>query len=80
MAQMVLAVPESSDEGVYRYFSAHACVFVEGSRRSVFVGGTLVSSYEVDDKATRNAILIKLSEDPTVHLGKLVEAFELQSS
>jgi Transposase protein len=77
MAQMALAVPESGDAGAYRYFSAHACVFAEGSRRSVFVGGTLVGSYELSDKATRNAILIQLSEDPKVHLGLLAEAFEL---
>lgn len=77
MAQMVLAVSESADGGAYHYFSAHACVLVDGSRRSVFVGGMLVSSYEVTDKATRNAILIKLSEDPKVHLGKLVDAFGL---
>lgn len=77
MAQMALAVSESADAGAYRYFSAHACVFVDGSRRSVFVGGSLVSSYDVTDKATRNAILIKLGEDPKVHLGKLAEAFEL---
>jgi hypothetical protein len=78
MAQMALAVSEESAEsGAYHYFSAHACVFVDGDRRSVFVGGTLVSSYEVTDKATRNAILIKLSEDPKAHLGRLVEAFGL---
>ena len=77
MAQMALAVSESADTRGYRYFSEHACVLVEGSWRSVFVGGTLVSCYDVTDKATRNAVLIKLSEDPKVHLGKLVDAFEL---
>lgn len=77
MAQMALAVSESAEAGAYRYFSANACVLVEGSRRSVFIGGTLVSCYDVTDKATRNAVLVKLSEDPKVHLGKLVEAFEL---
>lgn len=77
MAQMALAIAESADTGAYHYFSAHACVFVDGHRRSVFVGGTLVGSYEVTDKATRNALLFKLSEDPKVHLGKLVDAFEL---
>jgi hypothetical protein len=61
----------------YRYYSAHGCVFVEGSRRSVFVGGALVGSYDVGDKAMRNAILVKLSEDPKVHLGHLAGAFEL---
>lgn len=77
MAQMALAVSESTDTGAYRYFSAHGCVFVEGSRRSVFVAGTLVGSYEVSDKAARNAILVELAEDPKVHLGKLAAAFEL---
>jgi len=74
---MALAVTDSADVAAYHYFSAHACVLVDGSRRSVFVGGTLVSSYDVADKASRNAILFRLSEDPKVHLGKLVEAFEL---
>lgn len=77
MGQMALAVSESTDTGAYRYFSAHACVFAEGSRRSVFVAGTLVGSYEVTDKAARNVILVELAEDPKVHLGKLAAAFEL---
>ena len=58
MAQMALAVTESADAGAYHYFSAHACVFADGSRRSVFIGGTLVSTYDVADKGTRNAILV----------------------
>lgn len=77
MGQMALAVVESDSAGAYHYFSAQGCVLVDGDRRLVFVGGTLVSSYDVGDKATRNAVLLKLSEDPKVHLGKLVEAFEL---
>ncbi len=77
MAQMALAVSESAEARAYHYFSAHACVFVDGNRRSVFVGGLLVSSYDISDKATRNVILVKLGEDPKVHLGKLGEAFEL---
>lgn len=77
MAQMALAVTEAASAGRYHYFSAQGCVLVDGTRRCVFVGGLLVSSYDVTDKSTRNAILLKLSEDPTVHLGRLVEAFEL---
>jgi hypothetical protein len=77
MAQMALAVPESDSAAAYHYFSAQGCVLVDGERRLVFVGGTLVSSYDIGDKATRNAVLLKLSEDPKVHLGKLVDAFEL---
>jgi hypothetical protein len=77
MAQMALAVSESTQVAAYRYFSAHGCVFVDGDRRSVLVGGTLVGSYDVGDKAVRNAILVKLSEDPKVHLGNLAHAFEL---
>jgi hypothetical protein len=77
MAQMALALSESADTGTYHYFSSHACVFVDGNRRAVFVGGTLIGSYEITDKASRNALLIRLSEDPKVHLGRLVQAFEL---
>jgi len=74
---MAFAVADSTGASAYRYFSAHGCVFDDGDRRLVFVGGTLIGSYDVSDKATRNAILVKLSEDPKVHLGKLAEAFEL---
>jgi hypothetical protein len=77
MAQMAFAVADSTGAWAYRYFSAHGCVSDDGDRRLVFVGGTLIGSYDVSDKATRNAILVKLSEDPKVHLGKLAEAFEL---
>lgn len=77
MAQMAFAVTEAAGTEKYHYFSAQGCVLVDGPRRCVFVGGLLVSSYDVTDKATRNAILLKLSEDPTVHLGRLVDAFEL---
>ena len=77
MAQMAFAVADSTGAAAYRYFSAHGCVSDDGDRRLVFVGGTLIGSYDVSDKATRNAILVKLSEDPKVHLGKLAEAFEL---
>ncbi len=77
MAQMAFAVTEAAGAEKYHYFSAQGCVLVDGPRRCVFVGGLLVSSYDVTDKSTRNAILLKLSEDPTVHLGRLVEAFEL---
>ena len=77
MAQMAFAVAESTQAATHRYFSAHGCVYRDGQRRLVLIGGTLVGSYEASDKATRNAILVKLSEDPKVHLGKLAEAFEL---
>lgn len=36
---MAFAVSESTYAAAYRHYSAHGCVFVEGSRRSVFVGG-----------------------------------------
>ena len=74
---MALAVSDGRSTEAYRYFSAQGCVFRDGSRRLVFVGGTLVGSYDVEDKATRNVLLVKLSEDPKAHLGKLAWAFEL---
>lgn len=80
MAQMAFAVPETTESiqaAAYRYFSAQGCVLADGDKRLVFVGGMLVGSYDSSDKAVRNAILVKLSEDPKVHLGRLAEAFEL---
>jgi hypothetical protein len=77
MAQMALAVSDGGSASAYRYFSAHGCVFKDGSQRLVFVGGTLVGSYDVEDKASRNVLLVKLSEDSKAHLGRLAWAFEL---
>jgi hypothetical protein len=61
----------------HRYFALDSCVVERGDVRDVLVGGTLIGSYEVGDKAGRNVLLMAASEDPRVHLGKLSSAFEL---
>ena len=77
MALAPVETSESSRAKAYRYFSATGCVFADGEQRSVFLGGSLVGSFTTDDKATRNALLVKLSEDPKGRLGKLAAAFEI---
>jgi len=61
----------------YRYFEPRGCVRTVGESRQVFVGGSLVGQYHATDKATRNALVVELSQDRWVHLGQLASAFEL---
>jgi hypothetical protein len=78
MDQLVLdAGVDQAHSDEYRYFKPYGCVRAVGERRQVFVGGTLVGSYDVSDKATRNALLVELSQEPRVRLGQLARAFEL---
>ena len=78
MEQIVVeAVAEQARRGGYRYFEPHGCVRAVGETRQVFVSGVLVGLYDVADKATRNALLVQLSQEPRVHLGQLARAFDL---
>ena len=45
----------------------------------MFIGGTLIGTFEEDEQLERNAILVQLSEDPKCHLGRLAEAFGLST-
>ena len=74
---MVEAVADQARTGGYRYFEPQGCVRAVGERRQVFVGGTLVGQYDVTDKATRNALVVELSQERRVHLGQLARAFDL---
>ena len=60
-----------------RWFSTWGCVQRHRGRVEVFVGGSLIASFEERDRATRNATLVGLAADPHVHLGRLAEAFEV---
>lgn len=59
------------------WFSPWGCVQQHHGRVEVFVGGSLIASFEERDRATRNATLVGLAADPHVHLGRLAEAFEV---
>ena len=64
-----------------RWFSFWGCVADCGDgRREVRVGGSLVGSFGVEERATRDMIIASLGADETVHLGRLSEAFSLSSA
>lgn len=67
---LIEPVPSST-----RWFARSGCVIERGDHKDVFLGGTLIASFEPADTAVRNAILIALSSDPSIHLGRLVDAF-----
>src|SRR5580692_6727226 len=62
-----------------RWFSSRGSVVRRGSTVEVFVGGTLVGSYEDGEQFERNAILVHLAADADCHLGRLADAFEMSS-
>ena len=64
---------------VTRWFSSRGSVVERGRSTEVFIGGTLIGSFENDEPLKRNAILVQLAEDPNCHLGRLADAFDISS-
>jgi hypothetical protein len=64
-------------EPVHRWFSEDGCLVLVGSRREVRIAGRLLDSFEADDLVARDLVLIALTRDPTQHLGRLGDAFDL---
>ncbi len=52
---------------------------MRGKTSEVFVGGTLIGSFEEGEQLERNAILVQLATDPKCHLGRLAEAFGMST-
>lgn len=67
------------DSPVTRWFSARGSVVLRGSTTLVFMGGTLIGSFEDGEQFERNAILVQLAEDPRCHLGRLADAFGIST-
>jgi|TARA_B100001964_G_C14231958_1_gene600478 hypothetical protein len=63
----------------HRYFSANGCVVHRGEERNIFVGGTLVGSFHVDDRAMRNVLIVTLTQDRRVRIGKLAQALGISA-
>ena len=74
-----IAVPHPQGLPVTHWFSARGSVVRRGATSEVFVGGTLIGSFEADEPLARNPILVQLSEDPRCHLGRLAEAFDIST-
>ena len=75
-AQVGSLLPSDTDRSS-RWFSGQGCVVHRPGRVEVFVGGSLIGSYEPDDRGARNVVLVGLAQDPKAHLGNLAEAFDV---
>lgn len=62
-----------------RWFAANACVTWsrDGERGEVFVGGRLLGGFGRADAPARNALLVTLTRDGSVHFGRLAGAFDV---
>jgi hypothetical protein len=75
-----LSLPDPEIERGVRWFAPRGCVVErDDGVREVLVGGTLLAALDEDDVATRNVVVVLLSEEPTMHLGRLAEAFQLSA-
>ncbi len=76
---VTLPLTDPDREQGIRWFSAVGSVVRVGDRREVWIGGTLIAAFGPEDVATRNTVVVFLSEDSAMHLGRLADAFELSS-
>jgi hypothetical protein len=61
----------------YFYGSGGGCVVERGEDREVYLGGVLLGSWREGETAARNVLLVTLTADPRIRLGKLSAAFGL---
>lgn len=71
----MLAFAPVASQTETRWFSPYGCVVYHGDRIEVFVGGTLVASYEPSDRGMRNLMLCMLAQEPRVRKVRLAQAF-----
>jgi len=60
-----------------RRFSSDGVVIVRETRASVFIAGTLIGTFDVedDDRGQRNVLVVTLAKAGQLHLGRLATAF-----
>ncbi|MCC6781830.1 MAG: hypothetical protein IT457_03220 [Planctomycetes bacterium] len=60
-----------------RWFAANCCVIERAGECQVFVAGSLIGAYFVDDRdrGPRNVLAVTLGRAPGIHLGHLARAF-----
>jgi hypothetical protein len=60
-----------------RWFAAYGNVVERDGNCQVFIGGTLIGEFDVDDRdrGPRNVLLVTLAKEPKMHLGHLAAAF-----
>ena len=62
-----------------RWFSKNGFVLRSGGKVEVIVGGSLVASFPMEDTGSRNLALVLLSQDRTLVLENLAQAFGISS-
>ena len=79
MEALGLALQESprSSNSEIRRFSSDGMVVVTGAIANVFIGGTLIGTFDEDsdDRGPRNILAVTLAKSGTIHLGHLAGAF-----
>jgi len=79
MEALDLALPEPPPPPDYelRRFSSDGVVIVRDTIASVYIGGTLIGAFDVDDRdlGPRNVLAVTLAKSEQFHLGRLATAF-----
>lgn len=79
MEALGLALQDSPTTSKYelRRFSGDGVVVVDGTIASVFIGGTLIGTFDerADERGPRNILAVTLAKSGQIHLGRLAEAF-----
>jgi len=74
---VVLPGLDADGDRSVRWFSSIGSVRYADARIEVFVGGSLIGSFERGDRGARNVLVVGLSLDPNAHLGRLANAFDI---
>ena len=77
MVQISLMPCVSEDATEPRWFSIDGCVVAHPEHTEVYVGGTLIGSFDRGDDVQRNLLLVHLSKDRRIKQGTLAWAFGL---
>ncbi len=79
MEALDLALPEPSPKPAHeiRRFSSDGVVIVRDTIASVYIGGTLIGGFDLDDddRGPRNVLAVTLAKTDQFHLGRLATAF-----
>lgn len=79
MEALDLALPERSPQPDYetRRFSSDGVVIIRDTVASVYIGGTLIGAFDVEDAdlGPRNVLVVTLAKSEQFHLGRLATAF-----
>ena len=81
MEALDLALQELPPSSKYevRRFSDDGAVVVDGTIANVFIGGTLIGTFDEDDddRGPRNVLVVTLAKSGQIRLGRLAKAFGL---